>query len=101
MWWIPLFLAFGLAWADDVRMDCHPEPGASQQDCEERDCIWQPPADQQVSNVIAIHFLEVLSSAHDHPERMTSAKVLLLLPPSLLFFLFIQLSECRRLLDFV
>ncbi|VDL73687.1 unnamed protein product [Nippostrongylus brasiliensis] len=29
-------------------MDCHPEAGASQDNCEARDCIWSPPPDQQV-----------------------------------------------------
>ncbi|EPB70955.1 glycosyl hydrolase, family 31 [Ancylostoma ceylanicum] len=49
MRFLPLLLLFSLVWADDVRMDCHPEPGASQQNCEERNCIWQPPADRQAT----------------------------------------------------
>uniref|UniRef100_A0A7I4Y3Y9 P-type domain-containing protein n=1 Tax=Haemonchus contortus TaxID=6289 RepID=A0A7I4Y3Y9_HAECO len=32
---------------DDVRMDCHPEPDANQDNCEARNCIWLPPPDQQ------------------------------------------------------
>ncbi|CAJ0608575.1 unnamed protein product [Cylicocyclus nassatus] len=46
MRFIPLIFVFGLTWADDVRMDCHPEPDATQQNCEARDCIWQEPPDQ-------------------------------------------------------
>ncbi|KAK6059217.1 hypothetical protein COOONC_03156 [Cooperia oncophora] len=32
--------------ADNVRMDCHPEPDANQQNCEARNCTWLPPPDQ-------------------------------------------------------
>ncbi|KAK6734135.1 hypothetical protein RB195_017734 [Necator americanus] len=39
------FLLFTVVWADDVRMDCHPEPSANKEKCEARDCIWQESKD--------------------------------------------------------
>ncbi|VDM67976.1 unnamed protein product [Strongylus vulgaris] len=41
---ILLPLLFGLIQADDVRMDCHPEPDADKTKCEKRGCIWGPSA---------------------------------------------------------
>ncbi|XGW11781.1 hypothetical protein V3C99_012895 [Haemonchus contortus] len=32
---------------DVVRMDCHPEPDASREKCEARNCIWQPSSEKQ------------------------------------------------------
>ncbi|XGW11778.1 hypothetical protein V3C99_012895 [Haemonchus contortus] len=47
---VPLLIAalVGCLYADDdIRMDCHPEPDANQDNCEARNCIWLPPPDQQ------------------------------------------------------
>ncbi|VDK59448.1 unnamed protein product [Cylicostephanus goldi] len=37
---LPYLLFLGLTRSEDVRIDCHPEPGASKKQCESRDCIW-------------------------------------------------------------
>ncbi|KHJ95887.1 hypothetical protein OESDEN_04158 [Oesophagostomum dentatum] len=37
-----LLLLCGLVRSDVVRMNCHPEPGATKEKCEDRDCIWDP-----------------------------------------------------------
>ncbi|KJH46330.1 glycosyl hydrolase, family 31 [Dictyocaulus viviparus] len=34
-----------------IRMDCHPEIEATQENCEERDCIWSPPPDSDTINL--------------------------------------------------
>ncbi|CAJ0598366.1 unnamed protein product [Cylicocyclus nassatus] len=40
MLFIPTILLFALAKGEDVRIDCHPETHPSQEECENRDCIW-------------------------------------------------------------
>ncbi|KAK6031540.1 glycosyl hydrolase, family 31, partial [Ostertagia ostertagi] len=41
-WLTALFVVAELSQAIEVRMDCHPERGASLEKCRERDCIWTP-----------------------------------------------------------
>ncbi|WKX94043.1 hypothetical protein Q1695_011364 [Nippostrongylus brasiliensis] len=50
MRFLPLLVVIlGLSHGITVRMDCHPEADASKDNCEQRNCIWSPPPDQQKS----------------------------------------------------
>ncbi|KHJ95017.1 hypothetical protein OESDEN_05048, partial [Oesophagostomum dentatum] len=42
MQFVLLLLLAGLVRTENVRMNCHPEPSATKQKCEQRGCIWDP-----------------------------------------------------------
>uniref|UniRef100_A0A0N5AK16 Maltase n=1 Tax=Syphacia muris TaxID=451379 RepID=A0A0N5AK16_9BILA len=55
------------------RIDCFPEPGATEQKCLARDCIWESTSHEDVGNVPACFYpqttgLFLLSAAIDKPE---------------------------------
>ncbi|VDN32426.1 unnamed protein product [Cylicostephanus goldi] len=41
MWLVPYIFLLGITTGEDVRFDCHPEPDASKEVCERRNCIWK------------------------------------------------------------